>query len=158
LAKRLSAVEPVHPRLHFNSEGSVRLRRQASGTHRRYAQLLFNWVERHREWSPPKTLPEGSGNEVILEESGAFVTNFALAYVISGDNEHIELARRGALAMCELPRGELPNYGLGIYAAGLARAYHWLPDDTYVYLNDSFRSGRYNTSGSASCHLLRRRA
>ena len=38
------------------------------------------------------------------------------------------------------------------------RLYHWLPDDTYVYLNDSFRSGRYNTSGSASCHLLRRLA
>jgi hypothetical protein len=38
------------------------------------------------------------------------------------------------------------------------RLYHWLPDDTYVALNDSFRSGRYNTSGSASCHLLRRLA
>ncbi|MCK4966730.1 DUF4962 domain-containing protein, partial [bacterium] len=38
------------------------------------------------------------------------------------------------------------------------RLYHWLPDESYVYLNDSFRSGRYSTSGSSSCHLLRRLA
>jgi hypothetical protein len=38
------------------------------------------------------------------------------------------------------------------------RLYSWLPDDTYVYLNDSFRSGRYNILGSASCHVLRRLA
>ena len=38
------------------------------------------------------------------------------------------------------------------------RLYHRLPDNSYVYLNDSFRSGRYSTSGSASCHLLRRLA
>jgi hypothetical protein len=38
------------------------------------------------------------------------------------------------------------------------RLYHWLPDNSYVYTNDSFRSGRYNTSGSASCHVLRRLA
>lgn len=38
------------------------------------------------------------------------------------------------------------------------RLYCWLPDDTYVYLNDSFRSGRYNILGSASSHVLRRLA
>jgi hypothetical protein len=38
------------------------------------------------------------------------------------------------------------------------RLYSWLPDDTYVYLNDSFRSGRYNILGSASCHVLRKLA
>jgi hypothetical protein len=38
------------------------------------------------------------------------------------------------------------------------RLYCWLPDDTYVYLNDSFRSGRYNILGSASAHVLRKLA
>ena len=38
------------------------------------------------------------------------------------------------------------------------RLYCWLPDDTYVYLNDSFRSGRYNIMGSASSHVLRKLA
>lgn len=38
------------------------------------------------------------------------------------------------------------------------RLYSWLPDDSYVYLNDSFRSGRYNILGSASCHVVRRLA
>ncbi len=38
------------------------------------------------------------------------------------------------------------------------RLYCWLPDDTYVNLNDSFRSGRYNILGSASSHVLRKLA
>jgi hypothetical protein len=38
------------------------------------------------------------------------------------------------------------------------RLYCWLPDDTYVNLNDSFRSGRYNILGSASSHVARRLA
>jgi hypothetical protein len=45
-----------------------------------------------------------------------------------------------------------------VRATATYRLYHRLPDDTYIYINDSFRSGRYNTSGSASCHLLRRLA
>src|SRR5690606_22403324 len=38
------------------------------------------------------------------------------------------------------------------------RLFHRLTDRDYVYLNDSFRCGRYSTSGAASCHLLRRLA
>ncbi len=38
------------------------------------------------------------------------------------------------------------------------RLYHWLPNDEYVGLNDSFRDGRYGPTGAASCHLLRRLA
>jgi Domain of unknown function (DUF4962) len=296
LTERLRQTRAPHPRLHFDVAGREELRGRAEGMHRRYAQLLFEWVERYREWTPPLETPESALNEVVLEECGAFVTNAALAFVLSGSDEHLALARRWALAMAEVPRGELRNYGLGLYLAGLARAYdwlydtwsaverarlrdhlarhvrhlyegtvpgqpashwwagahlhhdlwvpvcgygeaalalvgeveeaagwaarakvemdvalswlgddgawhegaadwcyalapllwfygawrsvtgenlhdvpwlrntaryrlyHWLPDDSYVYLDDSFRSGRYNTSGSASCHLLRRLA
>lgn len=296
LAARLKQLRLSHPRLHFDVQGGKRLRERAAGTHRRYADLLLQWVAGNRTWSPPAGLPDSKLNEVVLEQAGAFVTNAALAFVLSEKAEHLELARRWTLAMCEVPRGELRNYGLGIYAAGLARAYDWLyrewtdsergrirdhlaglvrelylgsipesgkthwwadahlhhdhwipvggygeaalgllgevdeagrwaarakldfdvclswlgddgawhegvadwcyalapllwfyeawqsvvgedlhhvpwlrntaayrlyhrlPDEGYVYLNDSFRSGRYNTSGSASCHLLRRLA
>lgn len=292
---RLESVPASHPRLHLDSGGVAALRRKAAGTHRRYAQLLLGWIERHRHWEPPSGFPERSA-EVALEEAAAFLTNAALAVLLEPEPQRLELARRWALAMARVPEGELRNYGLGIYAAGLARAYdwlfpywspperrrlrahlvflleqvyrgslpgdekaqwwadahlhhdwwvpvgglgeaalallgevpeasrwaaharwefdtafswlgedggwhegaadwcyalapllwfygawqsvlgedlhprpwlrstagyrllHWLPDDTYVYLNDSFRSGRYNTSGSASCHLLRRLA
>jgi len=41
---------------------------------------------------------------------------------------------------------------------GKYRLYAWLPDDTYIYVNDSFRSGRYNISGSASSHIVRKLA
>lgn len=293
LTARLQSVRTVHPRLHFGPDGQTQLRKRAAGTHSRYARPLSEWVQRHREWGPPVGLPPNQINEVVLEESAAFLSNAALAAVIGGD---AEAARRWALAMCELPQDESANYGLGIYAAGLARAYDWLydiwsdderehlrshiaalvrrlddgsvpggarthwwagahlhhdfwvpvcgygeaalallgevaeaatwaararhemevcfswlgedgswhegaadwcyalapllwfygawqsvtgedphdipwlratalyrlyhrlPDGTYVYLNDSFRSGRYNTSGSAACHLLRRLA
>ncbi len=295
-AARLAKIQPSHPRLHFDTIGRRALVARAGGTHRRYAQHLFGWIDRYQQWTPPRELPESSGNEVALEETAAFVTNAALAFVLSDEDKHLEISKRWALQMCELPQGGLRNYGLGVYAAGLARAYdwlfehwsaeererirdhlshlvrqvylgsfprhqkrhwwadahlhhdfwipvggygeaalallgevgeasswaarakhllsvsmswlgddgawhegaadwcytlapllwfygawqtavgedlhqvpwlqntaayrlyHWLPDDTYVYLNDSFRSGRYNTSGSASCHLLRRLA
>jgi len=293
---RLRAISRTHPRLHFDANGLADLRERAEKTHRRYADLLMEWVEKNRGWSPLVDVPDNKLTEVLLEESGAFVTNAALACALSGKAEHRELARRWTLAMCQVPRAPLKNYGLGIYAAGLARSYdwlheiwtaaerarirdhlarlvrelylgsfpgteherwwadahlhhdhwipvggfgeaalallgeveeadrwaarakldfhvclswladdgawhegaadwcyalapllwfygawqsvtgqdlhdvawirntakyrlyHWLPDDSYIYLNDSFRSGRYNTSGSASCHLLRRLA
>jgi hypothetical protein len=296
LAQKLDAFELSRPRLHFDAAGRDQLRARAASTQLRYAELLLEWVQRHHEWAPPTDLPDSALNEVVLERSGAHLTNAALAFVVSGRDEHRDLTREWALAMCELPRAELRNYGLGLYAAGLARAYdwlyeewsaaerlrlrdhlstlvrqvylgsvpgegrphwwagahlhhdfwvpvggygeaalsllgeveeagrwasrakllfdecfswlgddgawhegaadwcyalapllwfygawqsavgenlhdvpwlrrtalfrlyHWLPDDTYVYLNDSFRSGRYNTSGSAACHVLRRLA
>ena len=295
LVTRLSNIRSKHPSLHFNAEGLQRLRRQASRTHRRYAEMLFEWVDRNRKWSP-SDMPYPSGREVALEQSGAFVTNAALAFILSRQDEYLQLCRKWISEMLEYPINEVRNYGFGIYAAGLARAYdwlyhcltarerkrirtnvanvveqlyqgsipatsaelwwarahmhhdhwipvggygeaalallgevpqagrwaagaktdfdfalswfgadgawhegvadwcyavapllwfygawqsvvgenlhdvpwirntaayrlyHWLPDDSYIYLNDSFRSGRYNTSGSASCHLLRRLA
>ena len=65
----------------------------------------------------------GKGDEVILEQCGAFITNTALAFVLSQSEEHLELVRKWALDMCRLDAGK---YGLGAYAAGLARAYDWL--------------------------------
>ena len=295
LVARLDKVRTTHPRLHFNAPGLKALRSRAAGSHSRYAGLLFEWVERNNNFSP-KELLSVSANEVALEQCGAFVTNAALAYTVSGRKKYLEQAGKWAMEMCEYNHENADNYGFGIYAAGLARAYdwlygdlsqsergkiratiadivrklyqgsfpgapgefwwaqayihhdhwipvggygeaalallgeteeasrwaarakadfdyafswlgedgawhegaadwcytmapllwffgawqsvlgenphnvpwirntasfrlyHWLPDNSYVYLNDSFRSGRYNTSGSASCHLLRRLA
>jgi hypothetical protein len=39
-------------------------------------------------------------------------------------------------------------------ATARARLMHWLPDDRYMYLGDSFPSGRYGVLGSVSAHLL----
>jgi hypothetical protein len=126
---RLRSLTPAHPRLHFDAAGREELRERARGTHRRYADLLLEWVRAHSNWSPPAHLPDEALDEVILEECAAFVTNAALAAVVSGEVAHRDLARKWALAMCDLPRGDLANYGLGLYAAGLARAYDWLHDD-----------------------------
>jgi uncharacterized protein DUF4962 len=38
------------------------------------------------------------------------------------------------------------------------RLRNWLPDESYLYLGDSYRSGRYGTLGSVSAHLLMRLA
>jgi len=294
-AKGLSNIPAQHPSLHFNSEALEQLRRKAEGTHSSYAKMLFEWVDQNKTWSP-LDMPYPSAGEVALEQSAAFVTNVALAFVLSQQDEYLQLCRRWVAEMLEYPKNGVRNYGFGIYAAGLARVYdwlyhhltdqerqkirtnvvdvvtqlhkgsipgaggefwwasahmhhdhwipvggygeaalallgevkeastwataaktdfdfalswlgddgawhegaadwcyavapllwfysawqsvigenlhdvpwirntakyrlyHWLPDDSYIYLNDSFRSGRYNTSGSASCHLLRRLA
>lgn len=296
LLERLSNIPSRHPSLHFNSDGLKQLRINSKGTHRKYAEMLFDWIKRNKSFSPMEMINQYKGNEVSLEQSGAFVTNTSLAFVVSENKEYLDMSRKWALEMCEYPLEKVLNYGIGIYAAGLARTYdwlyhyvkeqerdkirdylinlveklhqgsipdsetehwwaknpmhhdhwipvggygesalallgevknasnwavgaktdfdiafswlgddgawhegaadwcyalapllwfygawqsvvgenlhdnlwlkntpsyrmyHWLPDDSYVYLDDSFRSGRYNTSGSASCHLLRRLA
>jgi len=296
LAERLARIGSRHPSLHFNDESKEKLIHQAATTRSRYAGLLYAWVDRYSQWSPADLLDKLQGNEVALEQCGAFVTNAALAFVVGRKENYLQLARKWVLEMCNYPHDNVRNYGFGIYAAGLARAYdwlyrdltpgeretiratlenlvsqlyrrsfagvrgeywwarayihhdHWIPvggygeaalallgeaeqscrwaahakvdfdfalswlggdgawhegvadwcytmapllwfygawqsilgenphnvpwirntaayrlyhrltDDSYVYLNDSFRSGRYNTSGSASCHLLRRLA
>ena len=296
-ASRSADISSRHPSLHFDADGLQQLRSRAKGTHRRYAETLYKWVDRYRTWMPPAIPdPAAAGAEVPLEHTSAFVTNAALAFVLSQRYEYLQLTRKWASAMCENPDKKRPGYGSGIYAAGLARVYdwlyhylsvaeqerirtylinvvgqmsrgsivgsdqelwwanvpmhhdnwvaiagygeaalaifgevegaakwadsaknclayslpwfaddgawhegaadwvyamapllwfygawqsvvgenlhdvpwlrntaayrlyHWLPDDSYIYLNDSFRSGRYNTSGSASCHVLRRLA
>jgi hypothetical protein len=297
-ATRLQALGTNHPRLHFTADDLPSLRQKAQGSHGRYARLLIEWVDAHTDWQPrvDYPFPNGRTTEVELEESGIFVTNAALAYVLSQEKRHLDLAKQWALRMCEVPQEEADNYGFGPYVAGLARAYDWLyaefepterlrlrdhiakivrllylgsfpnhpqsqwwaechlhhdhwiptggygeaalaiagevgnaeiwaqrsldefrtafswlgddgawlegaadwayalapllwffgawqtvvgenlhripwllhtsryriyhrlPDESYIYTNDSFRSGRYNTSGSASCHLLRRLA
>src|SRR5205823_5659045 len=131
--EELADLRPGHPRLHFDGAGLEALRARAAGSHQRYAALLVVWLERHRNWSPPTGLPAGAWNEVLLEECGAFVTNAALAAVVTGERADLAIARRWALAMSEV--GPLPNYGLGTYAAGLARTYDWL----YDFWSDSER-------------------
>jgi len=296
LAARLARISSRHPSLHFNDREKEKLLRRVRRTHSRYAGILCEWVDRYQQWSPSNLLDKLKGNEVALEQCGAFITNAALAFVVSRRGKYLQLVQKWASEMCDYPQNEVRNYGFGIYAAGLARAYdwlyhdltpgereriratlvnlvsqlyqrslpgargeywwaqayihhdhwvpvggygeaalallgevkeasrwaahakvdfdfalswlgedgawhegaadwcytvapllwfygawqgilgenlhdvpwirntaayrlyHWLPDDSYVYLNDSFRSGRYNTSGSASCHLLRRLA
>ena len=293
--QRLQRIPSTHPSLHFTTGELQLMKKNASGTHQRYAEQLYRWVDSHSEWSPP-IMEGGAGSEVALEETGAFLTNAGLAWVLSGKKRHFELARSWSLAVCSQRVETLRSYGRGVLAAGLARSYdwlyrdlprsdrtairsklelllaglyqaaqpatqetewwaqlplhhdhwipvgglgeaalallgevdaasewaawaradfdailallgddgawhegaadwvyamapllwffsawesvtnenlhntpwirntaafrlyHWLPDNTYVYLDDSFRSGRYNTSGSASCHLLRRLA
>jgi len=295
LQEKLAQIKPKHPSLHFNADGLRELRKKAVGTHQRYAEQLYKWVELNKSWSPP-LITGFDGDEVQLEESAAFITNMALAYCLSRKKEYLDLTREWAQEMCKYPKDAIRNYGIGIYAAGLARTYdwlyhdlepsqretikkalldivsrmyegtlpgaavpmwwakaymhhdhwiaaggfgeaslailgevddscryaayaklnfdtilswlsddgawhegaadwcyamapllwfygawetvagenlhdtpwikntglyrlyHWLPDDSYIYLDDSFRSGRYSTSGGASCHLLRRLA
>src|SRR5690242_7540630 len=105
LVDHLRAPRPGHPRLHFDAAGREALRERARGTHRRYAEILFEWVERRREWSPPVERADEAWDEVALEECGAFLTNAALAATVGGDPGHLDLARRWALSMCEFPRG-----------------------------------------------------
>lgn len=39
-------------------------------------------------------------------------------------------------------------------ATARVRLQHWLPDDSYMFIGDSYRSGRYGNLGSVSAHVL----
>ncbi len=43
-------------------------------------------------------------------------------------------------------------------ATARVRLQHWLPDDSYMFIGDSYRSGRYGNLGSVSAHVLMRLA
>lgn len=292
---KLSGIKQKHPSLHFDDERLKDLQRLATSTHKLYADKLYQWVDENKDWIPP-TITGENGDEVLLEECAAYVTNSSIAFCLSRNPEYFNLTVKWALEMCKYPKDAIRNYSIGIYAAGLARVYdwlyhdldfanrqllktaikdivtrmyegsfsgasgqlwwanaylhhdhwiavggygeaalsllgefeeadiwaahakmnfdniftwlgddgawhegaadwcytvapllwfygawvsvvnenphnidwikntatyrlyHWLPDNSYIYLNDSFRSGRYSTSGGASCHLLRRLA
>ena len=121
----LSSLKPKHPFLHFDAAGLERLRNNKEESHLRYVKFLYQWVEENKGWVPPRITGK-DGDEVQLEECGAFVTNAAIAYCLSRKKEYLDLALQWALKMCEIPKGAVTNYAIGIYFAGLGRAYDWL--------------------------------
>ena len=97
--ERLGQLKPGHPRLHFTAAAADRFRDNPGKGRARYARLLLEWADRNREWSPLATLasiPDRSFTGVVLEEQGALVTNLALAFVVGGRKDHLELARSRA--------------------------------------------------------------
>lgn len=138
-SKSLKDKKASHPSLHFDAKGLKTLRKQAKGTHKRYAVRLFEWVDKNRSWSPPP-VTGAQGDEVALEESGAFLTNAAFAYCLSGKDQHFQLARKWALKMCDFPDKAIENYGIGIYAVGLARTFDWLYHDLETTDRETLKS------------------
>jgi hypothetical protein len=128
LSKKLSNIKTVHPSIHFNPSKLKDIQRKAHGSHKLYVDRLYQWVEKNKSWNPPK-ITGGKGSEVQLEESAAFLTNLSLAYCISRNMEYLRLAKKWALKMCDYQERAIRNYGIGIYVAGLARAYDWLYSD-----------------------------
>ena len=118
LINRLNSIQPNHPSLHFNYEDIKELRRRIVGTHNRYGKLLYQWADRNRTFVLSDTRDP--------EQIGTFVTNFALAYVLSRDDEYLRISRRLIMDMCEYYKDKRLTYGYGSYAAGMARAYDWL--------------------------------
>ena len=102
LVTRLANIHSKHPSLHFDAKGLEQLRHQARRTHCHYAEMLYKWVDRNRSWSPSDT-PYPSGREVALEQSGAFVTNVALAYILSQQQEYLQLCRKWIVQMLDYP-------------------------------------------------------
>jgi len=114
------------PRLHFRLKELAEIRREIHTTRKRYFKNLLAWLQSRKTWSPPSDTPQGTLNEVQLETAGAFVTNAALAAVLTEDPQIVALAKSWALRMARGAALRPRNYGYGAYAAGLARAYDWL--------------------------------
>ena len=126
LAKRLGLISIKHPQLHFDKPAAASFLGELSGKRLAYAKQLFGWVDRNRKWSPTANIRDKKFSNTVLEEEGAFVTNVALAYVLSGRPDHLKLVRSRTLALCQSPPDRMNLYSLGMYVASLARVYDWL--------------------------------
>jgi hypothetical protein len=115
------------------------LRKNKEERHLRYVNFLYSWVEENKSWTPP-FITGKDGDEVQLEECAAFLTNASLAYCLSGKKEYLDLARQWALKMCEIPKGAVTNYAMGIYMAGLGRSYDWLYYDLKPQERETIKS------------------
>ena len=129
--EHFSFLKPSHPSLHFDALGLERLRKNTAESHLRYVNFLYQWVDENKGWTPPYITGK-DGDEVHLEECAAFLTNAALAYCLSRKREYFDLTLRWVLKMCEIPKEAVTNYAMGIYAAGLGRAYDWLYHDLKI--------------------------
>lgn len=127
-SNNLSGLKLKHPFLHFDSKRLDILRKNKEEGHLRYVNFLYQWIEENKSWIPP-FITGKDGDEVQLEECAAYLTNASLAYCLSKKKQHFDLALQWALKMCEIPKGAVTNYAMGIYMAGLGRAYDWLYND-----------------------------
>ncbi len=127
----------------------------------------------HDHWMPVAGLGVGAAALYYENESGPKWLNFFLNMmkndmsIVGDDGAWTEGASNWVYAMCltyVLFDVNKRVTGEDLFQTPMAknaiayRMYNWLPDNTYIDHHDSFRDGRYNVMGSASCHLLHKLA
>jgi hypothetical protein len=142
-----------HPRLFFTSAELNELRARAKTTHRAMAQSLFKWADAHANDKPPLEMGGGLWREQAIfpdrsyDSRGTFIeqyylpyiTNFSLAYLLSGKPQYERAAKDWLLTLCRMPEWEgtivddekeIPDRGLytAFALVGVAASYDWLHD------------------------------
>lgn len=121
-----------HPFLHFSAEDIPVLRQRAKTTHARHWSKLVEAVQRTAEWNPSTIIADEDITEYYAAEAGTILTNTALAYLISGNQDFLQLASHYIQDMCAVPKAGARNYGMADYVMGLCRAYDWLRGELTV--------------------------
>ena len=94
LVERLRQIQVQHPRLHLGGRSVVDLRDRGPGPAAKHLEQLVHWVDRNRDWTPFAGNHDRCFANTVLEEEGAYITNVALAALLTDREEIASLARR----------------------------------------------------------------
>ncbi|MFN8486558.1 MAG: DUF4962 domain-containing protein [Caldilineaceae bacterium] len=119
---------PDHPRLFFNTQDVMVLRKQAATTHRPIWLSIKEFVDASLNQPLPVTPPQ-TQVEDTFRNLGNQLIPFAFACVISGETNYCNFAKQYLLAYMAWPNWDLNDQrdlGLAHMLIGSALAYDWL--------------------------------
>jgi hypothetical protein len=137
IPQAIEKVRGVHPRLYLTSERIVELREAVKATHAAIWKNVRDQADRAVRQGPPAYVlhDEYSGDEQLWQRSvGNTMPVLAMAYVLTGEKQYLDAARRWALAACGyktwgLGRIDGMDLATGHQLFGLAIIYDWCYHD-----------------------------
>ena len=129
----LEKVRGVHPRIYLTSERIEKLRAAIKTTHAAIWKKVRDQADRAVRQGPPAYMlhDRQSGDEQLWQrEVGNAMPLLAMAYVLTGEKQYLDAARRWALASCGyktwgLGRIDGMDLATGHQLFGLAIVYDW---------------------------------
>ncbi|HEY2932542.1 MAG TPA: DUF4962 domain-containing protein [Acidobacteriota bacterium] len=121
--KKLNVFAGVHPRLFLNDARIESLRRKISTTHRGIWEIVKEKADSYLDRMPPSDY----NTQRDMREAGRGIPWQCLAYLVSGNTDYLEGAKKWIATICKFPRWE-QNHSLsgGECLFGVAIGYDWL--------------------------------
>jgi len=121
----LKPVTLEHPRIHFTAADLAKVRERTGGTHEFYYAELLRTANDFARKRMPKKFGKSDNDRLY----GDMISVLAMAYLLSGEQKHLNACVRTIEALLSLERwGDGLNLVTGHYMSGVATAYDWLHD------------------------------
>jgi len=122
---RLEEFAGVHPRYLLNVKKIYELKKKVKTTHKKLWQMV---LERARSYKG-KVPPSDYNSQQPMRAAARDMPNMALAYLISGETEHLINAKKWVLSVCSYPTWDGDHsLGAGECLFAVSICYDWLYD------------------------------